>query len=352
VAFSSKKQKKGTDLERLEATYKKHGKNMFPYLYDRLLALRKGPSIGNKPPQCNYCGKMGHTESTCHKLIEKANEKGKEEVEFPKLPVKNAHGKKGGKPYPKDTTHFSYLVDKYDETVYKVADDDVDKFRRWVQMGYQQRVNSGMEWEVSDRDSQNFSLEGQLYDRENYARKKDQHARTSVSVLKNTVQVLDEQGEMIAHGTLFAPRIVGMLKHYFKVGTPSFVSKGKVKCPIIDTLDEVSNAQDYFVFGLLERPMDYTMNKLKIPTKSCRGLLLGMGDFEPLKVNIGTDRSTGDKELLYHGVSLPKDCGRAVTDSEDNTIVGLNAGEYVNTGVAFGVPVTENTIIAFESFLF
>jgi hypothetical protein len=98
--------------------------------------------------------------------------------------------------------------------------------------------------------------------------------------------------------------------------------------------------------------MDYTKNTLKVPTKTCRGLLLGMGDLEPIKIDLGVDRVSNDKELLYHAVSQHKDCGRAVCDSEDNTIVGLNAGVYLNTGVAFGVPVTENTLVAFERFLF
>jgi hypothetical protein len=341
-------------LSDLETMYKKYGDAMHQPLYIKLVALRRNakPSDGNRPQQCQYCGKMGHTATTCPKLLEEEKVR-LEQAQFPTLPKKKVHGKKGGKPYPKDT-QFSYLIDKYDDNEYKVPNDQVDDFRRWVQMGFQQRINSGMKWEFSDRDPTDFSLEGQLFDRENYSRKniKEQHARTSVKVLKNTVQVLDANGEVIACGTLFAPRIVGMLKHYFKDAVPTFASKGGSKVRITQTMHEVSTATDYFVFGLLESSMDYTKNTLKVPTKTCRGLLLGMGDLEPIKIDLGVDRVTNDKELLYHAVSQHKDCGRAVCDSEDNTIVGLNAGVYLNTGVAFGVPVTENTLVAFERFLF
>jgi hypothetical protein len=321
-----------------------------------------------KVPQCTFCGKPGHTIEKCWKKFpEQKPQKFRSEEQ------KDSHAKgRRGKPANTNSMKFTYVVDPYDSTKYRIPEDDLVNFKIWTKKGMVARYAEGgfnTSWEpvMTDREREFAQLEEdakfesaawQKENKDNFSRKpvdrKEQHARTTVAVLKNTVFVLDQDMQSIAQGTLFAPTIVGFLKHYFKVGTPSYVSRGGKTLKIVKTVIEDSAAADCWAFGLLESPFpSYCKNTIKVPTTNCRGVMVGLGDFETIKVNLGRDKvGNVDVELTYHAESFPKDCGRAVIDSEDNMVIGLNAGVYKGSGVAFGVPATAATLVAFESFLF
>jgi hypothetical protein len=324
------------------------------------------------PTKCEGCGKVAlHKRENCWGPFG-----------GPPGLLKEEHKGKGRPPKTSEVK-FSYMVDHLDSQMYKVPTRDLPNLQAWIRKGVKARMETpNQTWvPVDERTDQEIDFDEQEENARNessffadsdykvqYAnyvndkrqengleRKifvKEKHARTSISQLKNIVRVLDSNLSLIAHGTLLSPTLVGMLKHYWKEATPAFVQKDKKMYSIIECRDEVTEAEDYWVIGRLGKEAPYTSNKLKVPTTHCRGLLLAQGGFESIKVNIGVDKIRKvDPELTYHGISNPTECGFTVIDSEDDSVVGLNAGKYENTGVAFGVPVTAGTLVLYHSFL-
>jgi hypothetical protein len=276
---------------------------------------------------------------------------------------------------------WTYMIDPLDQAKYRIPEDDVADFQKWARQGFQKRFAGGFKkrWDWAQDSDEMLNARQQKHENDfalqemegshasaywsqdfksNNAGKseKQNHAETPVSVVKNTVLILDEDKQEIAKGTLVAKNKVAYLKHYESGGRrPMYVQRHGKTFTILAIQEEVTTAKDYFVFaGFAGEFPQYSKNELKLPTARCRGQLIGLGGLEAIKVDIGVDKAIPykDIELRYHGTSEPKNCGRAIIDTEDNKIIGLNAGVYGTSGVCFGVPVTEATLLAWNSFLF
>jgi hypothetical protein len=365
---SPRKEKTYTQAD-LEALEKKFGDSLFPALASKLAKFRKEKH--SMQPKCTFCGKSGHTVAVCYKkqLSEKGGQKtdhgkGKNKGRAQEYTSnqKKKDNRGGGAPNTQEH-QFAYMIDPYDQQKYKIPITDVEKFAEWARLGNVARDKSNLfqktwsyytedltkrEEEFAEQELENMASSAfwqQDFRKKHAQELKQDHARTPRAAFKNVVQVHDENDKMIARGTLVSPTIVAFLKHFFKSGVPTSVVKNAKRIKILETRAESNYREDCWVFGRLDSPLPYFKVEIKVPTRGCKGVVLGEGDFEVIKVNLNAD------EVVYHGTSFPMDCARPVIDTDDNSLVGLHAGEYTGTGVAYGIPATKDTLLCFQSFL-
>jgi hypothetical protein len=183
---------------------------------------------------------------------------------------------------------------------------------------------------------------------EHFVGPKENHSVIPYRVQDLIVRILDENEKHIGHATLRGPSLCAFPKHFFDEHKPSFVHvAGKGHAKILSYKFDDPEANDCWCFAQFDRTVKYARTPLKVPTKRATGALCGITGFQPTAI----DLNPKNFDIVYIAESNYKDCGFPVIDSEHVEIIGINAGIYENSGVAYALPVTHKTILCEQSFL-
>jgi hypothetical protein len=361
---------------------------------------------------CSFCNKPGHTRGICRKAKSKTRvvqetitTPSEKEVSVNSFRLKEEDGrgetnnKQSAKSFARLATKESnrsgqapntgkmdwvYTLDNSFDT-WRIPVTEIAQFEAYRDRGYKGQMSDNWEMVESrpevaqdyvrqEYDANVKSPYWQYYEKNTYDQRgrgthdrnrknrednsrgvKESHATTPYSFgTRNIVQILDKESNLIGHGTLFGADYVVYLKHYLKTGIPTFVkNKTGVTSTIITAQTENDDPLvDCFIHARLDKKYNCSKLKPKIPMTDCRGSVLGQSDFEAVKVDLADLQ-----EPTYHAKSENTWCGRALLDSEDNTVIGLHAGRFLSeeggmpTGVCYAVPVTRETMTLYHSFL-
>jgi hypothetical protein len=207
---------------------------------------------------------------------------------------------------------------------------------------------SGFYHLVPREQKRRYSAEKKVHFEEHFVGPKEKHAAIPYTVQNLIVRILDENEKHIGHATLRGTTLCAFPKHFFDDHKPTYVHyPGKGYSKILSYKFDDPEAKDCWCFAEFDRPVKYSKYPLKVPTKRSTGALCGIIGFQPTAV----DLNPKNFDIVYIAESNYKDCGFPVVDSERIEIIGLNAGIYENSGVAYALPVTDKTILCEQSFL-
>jgi hypothetical protein len=194
------------------------------------------------------------------------------------------------------------------------------------------------------KNSKKVRFETHVRDRDD----RENHAAIPYSVKENIVRVLTDDQVLIGHATLRGKNLCAFPKHYFDNHQPGVIHAHGKYFKVTGWKFDDPEAKDCWCFAEFDGPgVKYRKMEMKVPTKRATGALCGLGGFQPIAIDLNPQ----NRDITYIGESNYTDCGFTVIDSEKVNVIGLHAGIYKNSGNAYALPVTEDTILCEQSFL-